>query len=342
MKTTAMSASPSTLRSRHASLPALLAGFACIYLVWGSTYLAIKFVVETLPPFITAGVRFLIAGAILWLLAQITQRQTGAPLHRPTFAQFRAAAIVGALMLCGGNGLVCWSQQHVGSGVTALVVGTVPIWMVLLEWVIHRGPRPGALVWVGLALGFCGIAILASHKNGESTKATWAIGALLVACIFWAYGSLRSRRVDQGPSLLQATAMQMLGGGAALLVVGTLLGEWARIDPASISTRSILAVLYLIVIGSLIGFTSYVWLLQVASPTAVSTYAYVNPVVAVFLGWWLAEETVSGWTVLAAVLVIGAVALMTIRRPASAAQTTPNLQEEKSPGIAMPGLHVNR
>ncbi len=295
-------------RKNPASMPALIAGFASIYIIWGSTYLAIRFVVETLPPILTAGVRFLTAGSILWFILRLR----GAP--KPTAKQWRSDALVGTLMLAGGNGLVSWSEQWIPSGIAALIVGTMPLWMVLLDWILHRNKRPTALVFLGLAIGFGGVALLMKRDENAVPTSTWGVAALLLACVFWAYGSLRSRRVDQGPSILVASAMQMIGGGAAMLIIGSLIGEWSHFNPAAVSSKSLLAVGYLIVAGSLIGFTSYVWLLSVASPTAVSTYAYVNPVVAVFLGWWLGKETITSNTIIAGTMVVGAVALMTLKK----------------------------
>lgn len=306
-------ASPTTdaTVARSAGLPALIAGFACIYLVWGSTYLGIKFAVETLPPFLMAGARFVTAGCILWAIMALR----GAP--RPTLAQFRGAAMIGAIMLAGGNGLVSWSEQWVPSGIAALIVGTVPLWMVLFDWWIGSGRRPNALVIGGLIVGFAGVGLLAFETGSggaEGPTQTIPILALLLACVFWAFGSLRSKRVDQGSSLLVASAMQMIGGGAAMLIIGTSVGEWAAFDPAGVSTRSVLSLVYLIVIGALVGYSTYVWLLKVASPTAVSTYAYVNPIVAVFLGATLGAERITGETVIAGIMIVSAVALMTIRR----------------------------
>lgn len=321
-----MSAStPHSASGRSASLPALIAGFACIYLVWGSTYLGIRFAVETLPPFLMAGSRFVLAGSLLWLI----MIGRGAP--RPTIAQFRGAAIIGAIMLAGGNGLVSWSEQWIPSGVAALIVGTVPLWMVLFDWWIGSGKRPNALVIGGLIVGFAGVGILAfetgSGGGAESSVHIVPILALLLACVFWAFGSLRSKRVDQGSSLLVASAMQMIGGGLAMLTIGTSVGEWGAFDPAGVSARSVLALVYLIVIGALVGYSTYVWLLKVASPTAVSTYAYVNPIVAVFLGATLGAETITGGTVIAGAMIVSAVMLMTIRRrkplPAGQASAVP-------------------
>ena len=302
----------------HASIAALVAGFASIYLIWGSTYIAIKFAVETLPPYLMAGTRFLTAGAILWLVLLL---RGAAP--KPTFAQFCAAAFIGMLLLAGSNGFVTWSVQVAPSSVAALIIGTVPLWMVLLDWILNRKPAPSLHVCLGVAIGFAGAALLAfSHTNGQADERPndpmlrWAIAALLFACVLWAYGSLRSRRVDQGSSLMVASAMQMIGGGAAMLVLGTILGEWGKLDLSAVATRSIVSWAYLIIFGSLVGFTSYVWLLRVVSPTAVSTYAYVNPVVAVLLGVTLGNEPLTGMMILAGVMIVGAVILMTRRTKA--------------------------
>jgi drug/metabolite transporter (DMT)-like permease len=293
----------------HASIPALVAGFASIYIIWGSTYIAIKFAVETLPPYLMAGTRFLTAGALLWIALAL---RGAAP--RPTWRQFRAAAFIGMILLAGSNGFVTWSEQWAPSAIAALIIGTVPLWMVLLDWMLNRRSTPSLHVFLGLAVGFSGVALLTSQNmQGEQAVAVWPIAGLLFACVLWAYGSLRSRRVDQGASLMVASAMQMVGGGACMIVLGTIFGEWGRVDIDAVTAKSVLSWSYLIVFGSLIGFTSYVWLLRHASPTAVSTYAYVNPIVAVFLGWSLGNEPITAMTLLAGTMIVGAVVLMTRR-----------------------------
>lgn len=300
-------------------MPALIAGFASVYLIWGSTYLAIKFAVDTLPPYLMAGTRFILAGSMLWgFLAWRGQ----AP--RPTWRQFRAAAFIGILLLAGANGFVTWSEQWAPSGIAALIVGTMPLWMVLFDWLLNKHSAPAPSVFLGLAVGFAGVALLASQNmNGggdtSAAQARWAIAALLFACVLWSYGSLRSRRVDQGPSLMLASAMQMIGGGVVMLGIGTAMGEWPRVHPEAVSLSSVLALAYIVIFGSLIGFTSYVWLLQVVSPTAVSTYAFVNPIVAVLLGVTLGNEPITGMTVVAGTMIVGAVVLMTRRTKASPA-----------------------
>lgn len=312
-----MSAQLKTSEARKAPLLALVAAFAAIYVIWGSTYLAIRFAIETLPPFLMAGTRFLTAGIILLLV----MRARGAAM--PSLNQWRNAAIVGILLLMGGNGLVCWAQQSVASSIAALVIGTMPLWMTMLHWLIFKGPRPGTMLIAGIAVGFGGVALLTWSEGfrGEGSS-PWAIAALLVACLSWSIGSLRSRSSDQGNNMFTASAMQMIAGGAAMLLLGSLAGEWPRVDLAAVSLKSVLAYAYLVIFGSLIAFSAYVWLLSVVSPTAVSTYAYVNPIVAVLLGWWLAGETLSSLTLIAGALIVSAVVLMTLRR--SPRQAPPN------------------
>jgi drug/metabolite transporter (DMT)-like permease len=282
---------------------AIIAALAAVYLVWGSTYLAIRFAVETLPPFLMAATRFLIAGGLIygWRRAQ------GVP--RPTLAQWKAATIVGGLMLLGGNGGVVWAQQWIESGTAALIVATVPLWMVLLDWARPGGSAPRPLVWAGIAIGLAGVGILfGAPENGGVYAAGWLV--LVLASISWAVGSLYSRTAVL-PAPFLATGMQMLGGGALLLVAGVLTGEVARVDPAAFSTRSVLALVYLILFGSLIGYTAYVWLLRVTTPALASTYAYVNPVVAVFLGWLLAGEALTPRILASAAVIVAGVALIT-------------------------------
>ncbi|HYN20226.1 MAG TPA: drug/metabolite exporter YedA [Thermoanaerobaculia bacterium] len=288
---------------------------ATVYVIWGSTYLAIRFAIETLPPFLMAGVRFAIAGALLYGWA----RWRGVP--RPSRANWKAAALIGTLLLVGGNGGVVWAEQRVDSGVTALLVSTVPLWMVLFEWLRRGGNRPTVGVVAGLALGFAGLVMLVRPQEGGS-GAVDPVGAavLLLGCVSWALGSARSRHVALPASPILATGMEMLSGGALLVVLGLASGEAASLDPAAASAKSVLALAYLIVFGALIGFTAYVWLLQVAPPALVSTYAYVNPVVAMFLGWALAGEPITGGMLAAAAVILTGVTLITVfrNRPAPA------------------------
>lgn len=289
-----------------ASRAQILMGLGAVYVIWGSTYLAIRFAVETLPPFLMAGTRFLVAGTILYAW----RRAAGFP--RPTAAQWRAATIVGGLMLLAGNGGVVWAEQWIESGTAALIVASVPFWMVLLDWLRPGGRAPRATVWIGLLVGFAGVALL---LGGPQPGPRYLAGGIVVllASVAWAVGSLYSRTAVL-PAPLLATAMQMLTGGALLFLAGLISGELGRMDPATFSTRSLLALVYLIVFGSLISYSAYVWLLRVTAPALASTYAYVNPVVAVLLGWLLAGERMNGRVIAAAAVIVGGVALITTTR----------------------------
>ena len=287
----------------------IMTAFAAVYVIWGSTYLGIRLAVETIPPFSMAGSRAIAAGVILYAWA----RWRGAA--KPEFSHWRGATIVGGLLLLGGNGLLSWAQQRVPSGVSALIIGSVPLWMILLEWLWHRGPRPTLGIVSGLIVGFAGLGFLVGpgrRSNGAVINLSDAV-VLLLAAFLWAAGSLYSRRARLPSSQLQAAAMEMLTGGALLMLAGGVTGEWTRFAPAHVSAHSWVAWVYLVTFGSLIGFTAYVWLLQVASPAHVSTYAYVNPVVAVFLGWALAGEQVTSRTLLAAAAIILAVVIIVTR-----------------------------
>ncbi|MFN2564559.1 MAG: EamA family transporter [Gemmatimonadaceae bacterium] len=312
-----MSDAPSAgLASRGPSRGRVLAAFAAVYVIWGSTYLFIRFAVETLPPFVMAGTRFAVAGAILYVWARLR----GAP--RPSPAEWRGAAITGLFLLLGGNGAVVWAEQRVASGVTALLVATVPVWMVLLDWLRPGGVRPRAGVFAGLALGLVGLALLVGRGAlGGGGAEPLGAAVLVVGSILWATGSLYVRHNPRPSSALVTNAVQMLAGGAALLLAGTLAGELARLDLSAASTRSLLSLLYLIVAGSLIGFTAYTYLLQVSTPAKVSTYAYVNPIVAVLLGWAFAGEEITARTLVAAAVILAGVAIITLAGGAEGAQS---------------------
>ena len=290
---------------------ALVAGMSVVYFVWGSTYLAIRFGVETMPPLLMAGTRFLLAGGILyaWL------RLKGAP--RPRAADWKSATFLGALLLLGGNGLVTWAEQWLPSGVAALIITTTPLWMMLFDWLIFHGPRPRAIVWAGVVLGFAGVTLLVQPQSGDdSAPWLWAVLAMCAAPITWSLGSLFAQRAPRLDPPLLNTALQMLCGGGLMFAVGLGRGELGDLDPAAISLRSWLSFAYLVVFGSLLAFTTYMWLLRVARPSVVATYAYVNPLVAVFLGAAVGGETMTAYVWLATVLIVGAVALITIRRRA--------------------------
>jgi drug/metabolite transporter (DMT)-like permease len=290
----------------------IAAAFAAVYVIWGSTYLAIHFAIQTLPPFWMAATRFLLAGVVLYVWARLR----GAA--RPTAVHWRSAAIVGGLLLLGGNGGVVWAQQHVPTGLTALLVATVPVWMVLLDGVGRGWRRPATQVLLGIGLGLAGVALLVGpgrFAGGEAIDPRGAL-VLVLASLCWATGSLYSRRAPLPASPLLGIAMEMVAGGALLALAGALAGESGRLDLAAASPRSLLAVAYLVVFGSLVGFTAYIWLLRVTRPALVATYAYVNPVVAVLLGWAFAGEPLTGRTLLAAAIIVGGVVLITTHRAA--------------------------
>jgi drug/metabolite transporter (DMT)-like permease len=288
---------------------AVLTAFALVYFVWGSTYLAIRFAIETLPSFLMAATRFLIAGAVLYAWSRVL---TGA--QRPNAAQWRATGIVGVLLLVGGNGLVVWAEHRVPSGVAALLVGIVPCFMVLFDWARRDGVRPGQRVVAGLFLGLAGLVWLVGPDAvmGGGRVDPLGAAALVLASASWAAGSIYSRQATMPPAPFLSTAMQMLTGGAVLLVLGIVFGEPWSFDPSTVSARSVFGWLYLIVFGSIVGFSAYVWLLRASTPAAVSTYAYVNPVVAVFLGWALADELLTSRMLVAAAVIVSGVALITI------------------------------
>jgi len=281
-----------------------------IYFIWGSTYLGIRIAIETLPPFLMAGVRFLIAGGVLLLWA----RARGA--DRPTASLWKTSAISGILMLLGGNGAVVWAEQFVPSGLVALLVATVPLWIVLQDWASGRGGAPGMGVTLGILWGFAGVTLLVTGSEIGMAGPQDLLGGLLVlvgaGC--WAAGSLIARYGARPASSALGNGMQMVAGGGALLLLGLLRGEAAAFDPTGVSIASVLAFFYLVVFGSLVGFSSYIWLLRNTTPAVASTYAYVNPAVALFLGWALAGEPLSARTGLAAFVILSGVVIITTQR----------------------------
>ncbi len=294
-----------------------VAAFAAIYLIWGSTYLGIAIALETLPPFLLAGVRFLAAGALLYGVARLR----GAPA--PPAAAWRAATLAGALLMLGGNGLVTWAEQTVSTGLAALLIATVSLWVVLFDWLLFRGPRPSGLVLTALALGLSGVAVLVA-PGATPTSASWlGLLVLVVSAASWALGTLYARRAALPPSPLMSSALQMLAGGALLALLGSATGEWARLDLAAVSASSVLAVAYLTVFGSIVAFSAFVWLARNASAAAVATYAFVNPVVAVLLGWVVLGEALAPRTALAAALIVAAVVLVVASRRAAAQRLKP-------------------
>src|SRR6476469_8882178 len=288
-------------------------GMLVLYVVWGSTYLGIAIAVDTIPPFLMAAARFLLAGAIL--LAWSVARE-GRSFIRPTRREWRDSAIVGALLLGGGNGLVAFGEQTVPSGIAALLVGRMPVWVAILGG-IFLGDRLPRLAVIGIAIGFAGVAILVgpSALGGSGTLDPVGLAACLLAPIAWAGGSLfASRRASLPGRPLVATGLQMVLGGLVLGVMATLSGEFGTFDATAVTRDSLIAFAYLTVIGSILAFTVYGWMLRAAPLPLVATYAYVNPVVAVILGWLVLGEAIEPRTVLAGGVIIFAVALIVTAR----------------------------
>ncbi len=287
----------------------LLAAFAAVYIFWGSTYLAIKYAIETLPPFLMAGSRFIFAGSLLYLWARFSK-----DYEKPSLKHWRTSFIVGTLLLLGGNGGVVLAQHYIPSSLAALLVATEPFWIVLLSWLWLGGIRPNWKVALGLLIGFVGVYLLIGGQESDAGSGTGQIfGALLViaAAFSWATGSMYGLRATTPKSSALTAGMQMLGGGLVLTLVGTIKGEWMSFNIADVSANSWFALAYLIIFGSLIGFTAYSWLLKNAQPAMVATYAYVNPVIAVFLGWLIAGESFTTQMLVGAGIIIGSVALIT-------------------------------
>jgi drug/metabolite transporter (DMT)-like permease len=294
-----------------------------LYIVWGSTYLGIRFAVETIPPFLHAALRFLISGVILY----IWRRAAGDPA--PTAGHWRSTAIVGTALLLGGNGLVAWAEQTVPSGIAALMITTSPFWLVLFESLRAGGAKPTWQAILGLVIGFIGVFILvgpAEITGAEGGFDTFGIILLLLAPLFWSMGSIYAKGADMPNSTLLSTGMQMLTGAVALFLVSLIRGELNGFDPGLVSTRSWLALAYLITFGSLIGFVAYGWLLHNAPVSLMSTYAYVNPVVAVLLGSLFAAEPLNGRILIAAAIIIGSVVLINSARQAKPKAKAETLQ----------------
>jgi drug/metabolite transporter (DMT)-like permease len=295
---------------------AIVLAFATIYLVWGSTYLGIRVAVETMPPFLMAGARFTISGVLLFsfMLAK------GAKW--PTPRQWLDQAIAGTFLLLGGNAVVSWCELRTPSGITSLVLGAAPVFVVLLDWLRPGGSRPTLGIVVGVAVGIGGIALLFGPDAIPASAKPPAIDiiALFLSSLSWWIGSFYSRHAKSGGLLLMNVSIQMLCGSFCIILTGLLLGEGSTLHLASITTQSWLAFAYLVIVGSIIAFTVYAWLLHNSSPSKVSTFAYVNPVVAVFLGWLILGEPMNSRIILATAITIGAVAIITVQRTRNASK----------------------
>jgi drug/metabolite transporter (DMT)-like permease len=293
------------------SFAILIAAFAAVYIFWGSTYLAIKYAIETLPPFLMAGTRFVIAGVILFVIARFSK-----DYEKPTFKHWRTSLIVGTLLLLGGNGGVVYAERYIPSSLAALLVATEPFWIVLLSWLWLKKARPNLKVVSGLALGFLGVWLLisgdrASGATTDNSMQLFGAIAVIAAALCWATGSIYGLRAPVPKSAILTSGMQMFSGGLVLLLVSLISGELSSFNVAEVSNNSWFGLIYLIIFGSLVGFTAYSWLLKNAQPAMVATYAYVNPVIAVFLGWLIANESFTAQMLVGAGIIVGSVVLIT-------------------------------
>jgi drug/metabolite transporter (DMT)-like permease len=287
----------------------IIAAFAAVYLIWGSTYLGVHFAVQTIPPFLMMGSRFTLAGIILILVARLSGAQW------PTQRQWVHGSIAGALLFLINNGIVVWSAQHLPSGVLSLIVAVVPMWFALLEWlVLHQ--RPSAGVIVGLLLGFGGLTLLITPDRmvGGTELAQLASVIVVFGTMAWAGGSIFSRRADLPANPSMSTGVQLLTGGLMLVLLDVLTGEYQRFQIAVVSWQSFLAWTYLWLFGSIVAFSAYTFLLRTRPMTQTATYAFVNPMVALVLGALFANEELTGRTLLAAGIIVASVALIIFTR----------------------------
>ncbi|MFN2451116.1 MAG: EamA family transporter [Candidatus Dormibacteria bacterium] len=292
-----------------ASPPLTLAALLAVYVIWGSTYFGIRLAIDTIPPLLMSGVRFMVAGLLMCAFAlrhRATPEAGRIRTRLPSLAQCRATLVVGTALVAVGNGGVTLAEEAVPSGVVALLIATVPLWMAFLaNCFLGERLRPAA--WLGIAVGLAGVALLLRPGGGGNRAAMLAV---LVSPLCWAAGSLYARRADLPSSTILSTGMEMLFGGAVLLAVGLIRGEAGRVHLGAFSSTSVLAFVYLVLIGSIIGYSSYVFILTALPTAVVATYAYVNPLVAVALGALFLGEVVRGQTLVAGGLIVVAVALI--------------------------------
>jgi drug/metabolite transporter (DMT)-like permease len=304
----------------------IILAFAALYVIWGSTYLGILFAIQSIPPFLMAGARFFLAGVIMYAIA----RWSGAP--KPERSTWKSAAIIGGCLLLGGNGGVTISEKWVPTGLAALLVATVPIYIALLGWLSGTASRPTPMVWLGLIGGFIGVGVLVgpAFTNSHGNHLAFGMSILLFSSLIWSIGSLFSRRLKHSSSLILGAGQQMICGGALLILAGLALGEYRQFDVGNITSLSIAAFIYLVLIGALVGYTAYFYLLRHCEPAKVATYAYINPIVAILLGTFFAGEHLSLRTLIGAGLIIGSVAVV-ITAQQMKSKTEPALAAEIVP-----------
>ena len=276
----------------------LLGAFFCVFVVWGTNFLAIRYMVETIPPFMAMGVRSVIAGLILYWWARLR----GA--RRPDPSEWKAAALVGSFFFLGAHGTLAWGETRVPSGIAALIMATIPVWLVILDWLGAGGKRPGIGVWVGLACGVAGLVVLTDPRTIEGTGSLAGLLVLAASPPCWAIGSVIARGQPKNLPLTMITGMQLITGGTMLLVASLLAGEFRGFDPTEVSARSAAALFYTIVFGSVLTLTAYLWLLNAVSAALVGTYAFVNPMIAVAMGWAFAGEVVTPRVAIAGALIL--------------------------------------
>jgi len=294
------------LSSEFKSTVAIVLALLSVYIIWGSTYLGIKIAIETFPPFLMAGIRFVIAGSLLYGYVIVKERK------HPKLIEWRDTTIIGTLLLMGGNGLVVIAEQSIPTSIVAIIIATVPLWMIAIGWMMKSQTEPNRSTLFGTVLGFCGVAILMYPSQQENLHFDLlGLSLTLLAAILWSLGSIYSQKAILPSSTMLSTAMQMITGGLVLVMVGTFSGEWQHLNPEAFSSRSFFALMYLIFFGSLLGFSAYVWLLQNVSPYLASTYAFVNPIVALILGYFFADEVLSFKALIATVFIISAVVIIT-------------------------------
>ena len=321
-----MTAKPATTSLPTPLSPLATAAFLYVYIAWGATYMALHFALESFPPFLIAGCRHFLAGSLLLVLLGIFQRRS---FHLGNLGEWRDALTVGTLLLVGGNGLVAWAQQYVPTSMAALIFGSMPLCIILFDWLRPHGTRPSLRTAVGLAFGFVGLCILIkpSAMSPDTRMEIWAKFALVLATCSWSAGAVYSRHVHATGSPLLPMARQMISGGLGLLLVGTVRGEWTHLSVEKATVTAWLGFLYLVIFGSLLGFTAYVWLMRISTPARVSTISYVNLVVAVLLGWTLGGEPMTPRILVGAGIIIGSVVLV-LKKGVSREVVTPSPPEE--------------
>ena len=282
----------------------LLGAFLCVFVVWGTNFLAIRYMVETIPPFMAMGIRSVTAGVILYGWSRIR----GNP--RPELPAWKAAALVGAFFFLGAHGALAWGETRVPSGIAALVMATIPVWLVILDWLGAKGRRPGPGIWLGLAFGLAGLVVLTDPRTIQGTGSLAGFLVLVTSAPCWAIGSIIARGQPKNHPLTMITGMQLITGGSMLLIASLLLGEFRGFDVTAVSARSLVALLYTIVFGSVLTLPAYLWLLGVVSAAVVGTYAFVNPMIAVAMGWAFAGEVVTMRVVAAGGLILAGVGII--------------------------------